>query len=424
LTRCLDEKRVFDATYGVLSNDALTARLLQAEHCSGETRLELQLLEQFAVVQRVLGAVLSQGVTTVRSDGPGDDGKPLRGGLFGDLEFDSGAQGLAPPDYGCGGCRVSTKPTVSNARSDFAPVETEAQSRQRSKLEEREVMIREVTLQCEELQRENGHILSEHGRRTDEALALETQLFEVRAAARKEIELLAPRVLEAEALAEALQSRVGQNTLDADFLKGLLRKKTDEATRLRLEISTRTDADDAARSGLADAQKDLVDITALAERRGRNATTALAARAAEIRNHKATNLRLCRTEEHLADVVDTSEAREAIITAQGAALALLEARVSASGAEAAESRARADDCEATAAQRGSELEALNRRFLAMYADGMTGEKKLAYAHLESQLASSQAKLRRAEERGQSLESKIFELELTLGSGGEDGGDAT
>ena len=82
------------------------------------------------------------------------------------------------------------------------------------KLEEREVMIRRITAQCEELQRENNHILIENGRLADTAAALEMSLAEVKTHTTREMDFLGPRVQEVESKTEALVGKVKKNTLD------------------------------------------------------------------------------------------------------------------------------------------------------------------------------------------------------------------
>ena len=90
------------------------------------------------------------------------------------------------------------------------------------KLEEREVMIRRITLQCEELQRENTQILTENGRLIDTVSVLEMSLTEVKMHGSREMNVLAPRVQELEYSTEALAGKVKRNTLDVDLMAGLV----------------------------------------------------------------------------------------------------------------------------------------------------------------------------------------------------------
>jgi len=90
------------------------------------------------------------------------------------------------------------------------------------KLEEREVMIRRITLQCEELQRENTQILTENGRLIDTVSVLEMSLTEVKMHGSREMNVLAPRVQELEYSTEALAGKVTRNTLDVDLMAGLV----------------------------------------------------------------------------------------------------------------------------------------------------------------------------------------------------------
>lgn len=90
------------------------------------------------------------------------------------------------------------------------------------KLEEREVMIRKITLQCEELQRENNRILIENGRLVDVVSALETSLIEVRAHAAREMDFFAPRIQELESRTGGLTSKVEKLALDIEMMSGLV----------------------------------------------------------------------------------------------------------------------------------------------------------------------------------------------------------
>lgn len=90
------------------------------------------------------------------------------------------------------------------------------------KLEEREVMIRRITSQCAELQRENSRILTENGGLIDTVSALEMSLVEVKTHAAREMDLLAPRVQEIESKTETLVSKIEKNTLDIDLMAGLV----------------------------------------------------------------------------------------------------------------------------------------------------------------------------------------------------------
>lgn len=90
------------------------------------------------------------------------------------------------------------------------------------KLEEREVMIRKITSQCEELQRENNRVLVENGRLVDVVSALEAALVEVKTHTAREMDFLAPRVEELESKAEALAREIQKNTLDIDMMSGLV----------------------------------------------------------------------------------------------------------------------------------------------------------------------------------------------------------
>lgn len=89
------------------------------------------------------------------------------------------------------------------------------------KLEEREVMIRRITSQCEELQRENSRILVENGGLVDTVSALELSLVEIKTHAAQEMDFLAPRVQEIEFKTETLVSKIEKNTLDIDLMAGL-----------------------------------------------------------------------------------------------------------------------------------------------------------------------------------------------------------
>jgi len=90
------------------------------------------------------------------------------------------------------------------------------------KLEEREVMIRRITLQCEELQRENTRILAENGRLNDAVSVLEMSLTEVKTHGTREVCFLTPRIEELESSAEALVGEVKSNKLDVDLMAGLV----------------------------------------------------------------------------------------------------------------------------------------------------------------------------------------------------------
>lgn len=89
------------------------------------------------------------------------------------------------------------------------------------KLEEREVMIRRITSQCEELQYENNRILTENGHLADMVSALEISLIEIKTHTTREIDFIAPRVQEIESKTETLASKVEKNSLDVDLMAGL-----------------------------------------------------------------------------------------------------------------------------------------------------------------------------------------------------------
>ena len=65
-------------------------------------------------------------------------------------------------------------------------------------------------------------------------------------------------------------------------------------------------------------------------------------------------------------------------------------------------------------RRTAEFDALNRRFTAMFSEGMTKEKKDDFQRLQLSLTEALGENGKHERRIQELEQKIFELELTIG----------
>ena len=68
-------------------------------------------------------------------------------------------------------------------------------------------------------------------------------------------------------------------------------------------------------------------------------------------------------------------------------------------------------------ERDLEFGALNRRFAAMFENGMTTEKQHEFARMESDLQNTRSHNREQHLKIQELEARVFELELTMGSVG-------
>lgn len=67
-----------------------------------------------------------------------------------------------------------------------------------------------------------------------------------------------------------------------------------------------------------------------------------------------------------------------------------------------------------------EFESLNRRFAAMFENGMTAEKEHEFVAMRSDLENTRSHNKEQYYKIQELEARIFELELTMGSVGSDG----
>ena len=76
--------------------------------------------------------------------------------------------------------------------------------------------------------------------------------------------------------------------------------------------------------------------------------------------------------------------------------------------------AKYEEAQAGLDRRTSEFDALNRRFTAMFSEGMTKEKKAEFERLQLSLSEAMGDNSKSEKKIQELEQKVFELELTIG----------
>lgn len=185
-------------------------------------------------------------------------------------------------------CEVNATLQSDNDELVSAELKKSLHSRQRMKLEEREVMIRKITSQCEELQRENNRVLVENGRLVDVVSALEAALVEVKTHTAREMDFLAPRFEELESKAEALAHEIQKNTLDIDMMSGLVQRHLKTATDLSLKIKMKAQLDEKTSTVLETIKLELKNMTQLAVRRGHVASVCMVARRAAQSRSKQT----------------------------------------------------------------------------------------------------------------------------------------
>jgi hypothetical protein len=283
------------------------------------------------------------------------------------------------------------------------------------KLEEREVMIRRITLQCEELQRENTQILTENGRLIDTVSVLEMSLTEVKMHGSREMNVLAPRVQELEYSTEALVGKVKRNTLDVDLMAGLVRKHLKTATQLSTEIKLKAKIDLKASEDLAQTKSELYKMSKLAMRRGRVASIAMSACRTVQNEKKQGTDRLNKLWEGTTTLHLQTEAKQAIIDTQIAQIQRLRRKLESANNRTEECADKSALLQIRYEERNLEFEILQRRFEAMFENGMTAEKQKEFATVKLNLHNARAHTKEQHQKIQELEARIFELELTMGS---------
>ena len=411
LKSLIKEKQALDLEFGVASDEIQTEQnaaddggafgdAQSTEHCCNETRLFLQLCEQFKVLTHVVSSLLS-----VKSSA---QHKLLR--IVERLEGDNSRLNS---ELALG--KKASEELQRNYDELINPeLKTSLQSRQRMKLEEQEFTIRRITSQCEELQRENNRLLIENGRLTDLVSSLEVALAELKTRAEREMDYLGPRVQEMESRTESLAGLVEQLMLDMDLMTGLVRKYNVDMATLSEANSSQEEAHASNERLQRQMQEHIDSLEKLLVKRDKISRVAMAARRQAQKQCADLSTKLDELNNEHQTSADELDSRRSQATNDRKMIANLTHEKLELEEKLAAMTARAESTQTSLDRRTSEFDALNRRFTAMFADGMTKERKVDFERLQLQLTEAMGDNSKQERKIQELEQKIFELELTIG----------
>jgi len=411
LKSLIKEKQALDLEFGVASDEIQTEQnaaddggafgdAQSTEHCCNETRLFLQLCEQFKVLTHVVSSLLS-----VKSSA---QHKLLR--IVERLEGDNSRLNS---ELALG--KKASEELQRNYDELINPeLKTSLQSRQRMKLEEQEFTIRRITSQCEELQRENNRLLIENGRLTDLVSSLEVALAELKTRAEREMDYLGPRVQEMESRTESLAGLVEQLMLDMDLMTGLVRKYNVDMATLSEANSSQEEAHASNEQLQRQMQEHIDSLEKLLVKRDKISRVAMAARRQAQKQCADLSTKVDELNNEHQTSADELDSRRSQATNDRKMIANLTHEKLELEEKLAAMTARAESTQTSLDRRTSEFDALNRRFTAMFADGMTKERKVDFERLQLQLTEAMGDNSKQERKIQELEQKIFELELTIG----------
>lgn len=282
-----------------------------------------------------------------------------------------------------------------------------------------DLAIKRLTNRCSELERDNANLLSEKGRLGDMVRSLQAQVYDAQHEAQDHIAQLGPRVARAEVETAELIQRARKATLDVSLIADVVRQKLKQATELEDQLDSLQNRDKDLAMRLEASEDAVAKLERLAERRQRIALVAVNARDQinQARRYSEAQLKAALTQRSMA--IDRSEALLAISGAKDIAALRLKKDCNAKLTNQDQLRSTIDDLQRQARMRENDFLALNRRFAAVYADGMTAERRAELSEVRSKLDVAAQHILKLESTNKALESRIFELELETDFGSLD-----
>lgn len=282
-----------------------------------------------------------------------------------------------------------------------------------------DVVIRRLTNRCSELERTNAGLMSEKGRLGDLVRSLQAQVYDARHEAKDHVAQLGPRVARAEVETAELVQRARKAALDISLIADVVRQKLKQATELQDQLDRVQNRDKDLTMRLAVSEDAVAKLERLAERRQRIALIAVNARDQINQARRCSEAELKAALTKLSMAIDRTRALLVICGAKDVAALRLATDLKATLTDQEQLRSTIDELQRQVQTREEEFLALNRRFTAVYGDGMTAERRAELSEVRSKLDVATQHIVQLERTNKALESRIFELELETDFGGFD-----